>query len=72
MSSSPFILVSRYPKQVATMGQNGDTDNILRPRPIKPGNPLVIRAQGEEAGLKSSYGPELVPSGVSRYVSSFI
>ena len=43
---------------------DGVTDHVLRPRVVKPGNPLVQRAQSEERGLMSN-GDHL-PSGVSR------
>ncbi|KAK3176050.1 hypothetical protein OEA41_007372 [Lepraria neglecta] len=33
---------------------NGNTDHILRPRPVKPSNPMVLRAQSEEGNLKSN------------------
>lgn len=52
-----------------SVGQNVAADNILRPRPVKPGNPIVLRAQNEEGGLKPSQGVELLSSGVSRYAS---
>lgn len=48
---------------------NGALDHILRPRPVKPGNPRVLRAQSEdrEGGLKAAGGPESnVQSGISR------
>ena len=45
-------------------------DHIIRPRPMKPGNPMVSRALNEEgSGLKpngKSTESEL-PSGISRY-----
>ena len=48
--------------------QNAGTDHILRPRAVKPGNPLVQRAQSEEAaGLTINGGADHLPSGVSRY-----
>ena len=40
-------------------------DGIVRPRPVKPGNPMVLRAQSEEDGLKPNGLPGL-PSGISR------
>lgn len=47
--------------------QNGVVDNILRPRPIKPENPMVLRAQSEERGLKPNHAVESIPSGISRW-----
>ncbi|KAL8970237.1 MAG: hypothetical protein Q9197_003924, partial [Variospora fuerteventurae] len=32
------------------------SDGIIRPRPVKPGNPAVLRAQGEDGGLKTNGG----------------
>lgn len=42
-------------------------DSLIRPRPIKHGNPLVSRTQSEEAGLKPSQGIDAIPSSISRY-----
>ncbi|CAL8576525.1 Sterol O-acyltransferase 2 (Sterol-ester synthase 2) [Xanthoria parietina] len=33
------------------------TDGIVRPRPIKPGNPVVLRAQGENGSHRANGGP---------------
>ena len=49
--------------------QNGGTDHILRPRPIKPGNPMILRAQSEEGGLKTNGHHEGQLSGMSRYAT---
>lgn len=50
--------------------QNGELDNVLRPRPIKPGNPMVLRTQVQEVGLKPFNGIEALPSGISRSVDA--
>ena len=46
-------------------------DLILRPRPMKPVNPIVLRAMGEDGGgnLKPSghTAESQVSSGISRY-----
>ena len=45
-------------------------DHILRPRPLKPGNPVVLRAMSEErSGLKpnGNTADSDVASGISRY-----
>lgn len=47
--------------------QNGALDNVLRPRPIKLGNPMVLRTQVQEAGLKLLNAIEALPSGISRF-----
>lgn len=49
--------------------QNGGPDNIIRPRPVKPSNPMVLRAQSEERNLKPPNGhiDTIIMSGVSRY-----
>lgn len=44
-------------------------DSLIRPRPIKSGNPLIFRSQSEDVGLKPSQGTDAIPSGVSRYPS---
>ncbi|KAI4190146.1 MAG: hypothetical protein LQ348_003707 [Seirophora lacunosa] len=44
------------------------SDGIVRPRPVKPGNPAVLRAQGEDGGMKANGGPsklEVLASGLS-------
>lgn len=46
---------------------NGELDNVLRPRPIKPGNSIVLRTQVQEAGLKPSSSIEALPSEISRF-----
>lgn len=56
-------------KSSSYSAQNGGIDNILRPRPIQPGNPMVLRAQNEEDGLKPSHGVDLSQSSLSRFVS---
>lgn len=50
--------------------QNGELDNVLRPRPIKPGNPMVLRTQVQEAGLKPFNGIEALPLEISRFVDA--
>lgn len=48
--------------------QNGGPDNIIRPRPVKPSNPMVLRAQSEERNLKpNGHIDTIIMSGVSRY-----
>lgn len=47
--------------------QNGGPDHVIRPRPVKPGNPMVVRAQSEERGLKPNAHIDTIMSGVSRY-----
>ena len=43
-------------------------DGIVRPRPLKPGNPGVLRAQGENGGHRAALGKLDMPgSGMSRY-----
>ena len=52
---------------------DSDHDHILRPRPMKPGNPMVLRAMSEdrESGLKPNGGADShMPSGISRYGNS--
>lgn len=46
--------------------QNGGTDHILRPRPVKPGNPMILRAQSEEGSLKPNGNHDGQLSGISR------
>ena len=46
---------------------NGGTDHILRPRPVKPANPMILRTQSEEGSLKPDCGGHHQASGVSRY-----
>ena len=46
---------------------NGGPDHIIRPRPNKASNPMVQRAQSEEASLKPNGHGDTVLSGVSRY-----
>lgn len=36
----------------SSQAQNGGPDHIIRPRPVKPSNPMVLRAQSEEGTLK--------------------
>ena len=43
-----------------------DADHILRPRAVRPDNPMVLRAQSDERSLKPNIASE-TPSGVSRY-----
>ncbi|KAL8634426.1 MAG: hypothetical protein Q9228_007979 [Teloschistes exilis] len=41
-------------------------DGILRPRPLKPGNPGVLRAQGENGNHRAAMGKLDMPgSGIS-------
>lgn len=48
--------------------QNGGPDNIIRPRPVKPSNPMILRAQSEERSLKpNGHIDTIIMSGVSRY-----
>lgn len=47
--------------------QNGGHDHIIRPRPVKPGNPMVLRAQSEEGSLKHNGHIDTMMSGTSRY-----
>ena len=47
--------------------QNGTHDHILRPRAVKPGNPMVLRAQSQEGILKPpSITGDIPNSGLSR------
>ena len=48
--------------------QQNEHDHILRPRAIKPGNPMVLRAQSEDRGLKPNGAAEIPSTGVSRYI----
>ncbi|KAI4134850.1 MAG: hypothetical protein LQ347_001174 [Umbilicaria vellea] len=43
-----------------------DPDNIIRPRAVKPGNPMVLRAMSEEGAIKADPTSELLPSDGSR------
>lgn len=43
-----------------------DPDNIVRPRAVKPGNPMVLRAMSEEGAIKVDPTSELLPSHGSR------
>ena len=48
---------------------SNETDHILRPRPMKPSNPMILRAMSEERGssLKpNGHVESQVPSGISR------
>ncbi|MCJ1342982.1 hypothetical protein MMC31_001171, partial [Peltigera leucophlebia] len=45
--------------------QSAELDNVLRPRPIKPGNPMVLRTQVQEVGLKPLNGIEALHSEIS-------
>lgn len=52
------------------------TDGIVRPRPVKPGNPMVLRTQGENSNLtnhRANGGPlsklDMPASGLSRYAN---
>ena len=47
--------------------QNGGPDHVIRPRPVKPSNPMVVRAQSEERVLKPNAHIDTIMSGVSRY-----
>lgn len=46
--------------------QNGVTDHILRPRPVKAINPTILRAVNEESNLKTNGHTEKSLSGLSR------
>lgn len=67
LTKETLTIVSRMAYPISS-GQNDGTDSIRRPRPIKPGNPMVLRAQSEEGSLKPSHGSEQLPSGISRYI----
>lgn len=45
--------------------QNGGPDHIIRPRPVKPSNPMVLRAQSEEGNLKPNGHVDTILSGSS-------
>ena len=45
---------------------NGDADRILRPRPVKPQNPSVLRTQNENGFLGPQDAGDAPASGVSR------
>ena len=47
--------------------QNGVPDHIIRPRPVKPSNPMVLRAQSEDGNLKPNGQADTILSGTSRY-----
>ena len=47
--------------------QNGGPDHIVRPRPVKPSNPMVTRALSEEGSLKPNGHIDTIMSGSSRY-----
>ena len=47
---------------------NGYAEHILRPRPVKPQNPSVLRTQKSDEGLQA---PREAPSGTSRYAPPF-
>lgn len=47
--------------------RNGGLDHIIRPRPVKPSNPMVLRAQSGEGSLKSHGHIDTMMSGSSRY-----
>lgn len=46
--------------------QDGGPDHIIRPRPVKPSNPMVLRAQSGEGSLKPNGHIDTVMSGTSR------
>ncbi|KAI4209070.1 MAG: hypothetical protein LQ351_007966 [Letrouitia transgressa] len=50
--------------QATSHQQHDPSDGILRPRPIKPGNPMVLRAQSEDDALKP-IGITIPASGIS-------
>lgn len=45
--------------------QNIGPDHIIRPRPVKPSNPMVLRAQSEEGNLKPNGHVDTILSGSS-------
>lgn len=47
--------------------QNGGPDHIIRPRPVKPSNPMILRAQSEEGSLKPNGHIDTTMSATSRY-----
>ena len=47
--------------------QNGGSDQIIRPRPVKPSNPTILRAQSGEGSLRPNGHIDTVLSGASRY-----
>lgn len=47
--------------------QDFGPDHIIRPRPVKPSNPMVLRAQSEEGSLKPNGHIDTIMSGTSRY-----
>lgn len=50
--------------------QNGELANVLRPRPIKLGNPKVLRTHVQEDGLKPLNITEALPSEISRFLDA--
>lgn len=51
----------------SSLTRNDGPDHIIRPRPVKPSNPMVLRAQSEEGSLKPGNGHiDTVMSGNSR------
>src|SRR5436305_9331551 len=50
---------------------NDGNGNVLRPRPVKPANPLLLRTQSDNEFLKPN-GITDIPSGVSRLVYTFL
>ena len=54
----------------SSLTQNGGPDHIIRPRPVKPSNPMVLRAQSEEGSLKPNGHIDTVLSGASRYAGN--
>ncbi len=51
--------------------QNGGTDHILRPRPVKPSNPMILRAQSEEGTLRPNGQTESQLSAMSTALSRY-
>lgn len=45
--------------------QDFGPDHIIRPRPVKPSNPMVLRAQSEEGSLKPNGHIDTIMSGTS-------
>ncbi|KAL9125632.1 MAG: hypothetical protein Q9217_005185 [Psora testacea] len=54
----------------SSLTASGGTESILRPRPLKPGNPGVLRAQSESECLKLEANVNGHTSTMSRYVAN--
>ena len=50
-----------------SLNQNGGPDHIVRPRPVKPNNPMLLRGQSGEGSLRPSAHIDTVLSSASRY-----